>query len=393
MSAWLLAVLLCAPASAAVVVETAGFAVPGSAASGSAAAAAVGGRTASPIRSIPGVSALAPGLTGRTRAKAAPAVRAASPAARMPAAAATQPQAETASDPVEAASSQGILPPGSDPSERPSVAGRRSDRRHEAAEEAALSSGRMNDVDESSLEVAASASDRLFDLASKRSFLVHDAPAKTASGDRAEFHASATGSSSVRRGRLGRVEDEDLRDAVASPAALPGSGAGPLGASAAGRAGSAALASGKIGAPVALPIRGRPSAASALDRLSLERGAGLVVSVRSGAAGPSAASLAGAARLPAGSRETPSPASARLGTLSAPVTSTEWLERRGLLESLSASEAAARQSAAAARATTVPAPESAPRRERGGAPLRVPAAAWLSLAFLPALLVVLEKTL
>ena len=92
-----------------------------------------------------------------------------------------------------------------------------------------------------------------------------------------------------------------------------------------------------------------------------------------------------------------------------PITSTEWLERRGLLESISASEAAASQEAASllppelapARATALArAPVSAPRTAAlpalvflDPAAPRVPPWAWWALALMPAGLVLLKELL
>jgi hypothetical protein len=88
-----------------------------------------------------------------------------------------------------------------------------------------------------------------------------------------------------------------------------------------------------------------------------------------------------------------SPAAAGLDFKRAPVTSTEWLERRGLFETLSASEAAAVQTAGASAAPAAIA--SAPSRPFP-APLPVrpesaPASAVWVLAFLPVAAVLLKK--
>jgi hypothetical protein len=87
----------------------------------------------------------------------------------------------------------------------------------------------------------------------------------------------------------------------------------------------------------------------------------------------------------------------------APIMPTEYLERRGLLESLSASEAAAEQTADAL-SRRPPAPPRAAVSEYAPAaltspafifdstkPARVPPLVWWSLAFLPAGIVLLKN--
>ena len=90
----------------------------------------------------------------------------------------------------------------------------------------------------------------------------------------------------------------------------------------------------------------------------------------------------------------------------APITSTEWLERRGLLESLSVSEAAAFQDASSLSTPAVApgralglAASSAPGSAVVPAPNLDPTApvraslAWWGLAFLPGALVLLKELL
>jgi hypothetical protein len=103
----------------------------------------------------------------------------------------------------------------------------------------------------------------------------------------------------------------------------------------------------------------------------------------------------------------PAPAAPAARPSRAPITSTEWLERRGLLESLSISEAAASQeSAAIASAVFAPAVPPAPRPARPSsrsfraapavildpsAPARLPGLVWWAFALLPAAFVLLKK--
>ena len=143
------------------------------------------------------------------------------------------------------------------------------------------------------------------------------------------------------------------------------------------------------------------------ERLSLELGAGLVVKVRAAMGfSPAAATPAPSGGAAKGAR---ADAARNTATNSsrAPVTSTEWLERRGLLESISASEAAASQQAASLpvllpELASVPALARAAASKSAGAraplsdpktPARAPSAAWWALALLPALLVLFNEFL
>ncbi|NNN05182.1 MAG: hypothetical protein HKL90_04705, partial [Elusimicrobia bacterium] len=143
-----------------------------------------------------------------------------------------------------------------------------------------------------------------------------------------------------------------------------------------------------------------PSAPRRLERLTLSLGADLVVRVRS-----VADRLAAGARLLAG-RSLGGTYSARRG--SAPLTSTRWLERRGMLETASIPGAAAaagmyRPSASAssgdlgraqalalgaASGSALVSVRAVPLRAGSGAPL----ALW-ALAFLPATLALLRDSL
>lgn len=173
---------------------------------------------------------------------------------------------------------------------------------------------------------------------------------------------------------------------------------------------SALFGSARGAAPTAAGAASAPRAAAApvsFERLSLELGSGLVVKVRA-ALGLPAAGRTLAAPAPNGAAA----ARARRAAVRAPLTSTEWLERRGLLESLSATEAAAVQQAAALPAAGASlfvdrglAPSVAPHAfaaaravappssDAASAPSRVPAPVWWALAFLPAGLVLLKELL
>jgi hypothetical protein len=242
---------------------------------------------------------------------------------------------------------------------------------------------------------------RIFDRAAEGALLADGAfapgAAAFAPGPANAVAAGKTAAGGLERGGAASAapgDGEALRDAVAAPpsalAAAPAAFAlratppSALGAFLRRLSGAAPASA---GAP-----RG-PASAPAFERLTLEFGAGLVVKVRS------VLGLAPAVSPRPFSAGTRAPRPAAGSLAGAPLTSTEWLERRGLLESLSASEAAAGQ-AFAARGTAVPAapvvsspaPASAPSPAR--APLRSDAAPspalWL-LAFLPAAVVLFKE--
>ncbi|MBI3564277.1 MAG: hypothetical protein HY079_03665 [Elusimicrobia bacterium] len=126
-----------------------------------------------------------------------------------------------------------------------------------------------------------------------------------------------------------------------------------------------------------------------LDRLSLTAGSDLVV--RIGASAPVPAAPAAPKPFAAAT-----PAASAAALRAAPPSSTEFLERRALLETLSATEAAAVQAARpggfAADAPLPPAPRLVSRTpvRRPAAPSS-PAPFWLGLAFLPAAAFLLKE--
>ncbi|HEX4048830.1 MAG TPA: hypothetical protein VH309_13385 [Elusimicrobiota bacterium] len=428
MSAWLLAALLCAPASAAVV-ETGGEAASAAPVSGAAGAAMGAGASISPISAVPGASLLAPSLNPAAAIQAFPsraagtlpagAVRfAPAPLPALPAAAAASAAPPVSAAPGAAntegfaddgaASSRGLVPPSgaaSAAAPRAIAPGRGLDEAARGLAAPPIEAGGLEPV---SAEDAAALGRRVFDRAGDRARLA-DGSAAGAPGA-SSLAVSAGAPRSARRDPLlaasggGSAEDGALRDAVASPmpyAAAPG----------------AALSFFRVpGSPLSSPRSAAgpasPAAPLTFERLSLELGSGLVVKVRAAlglapalvAAAPSPL-LAAAARL-SGAAALAGPRRPR-----APITSTEWLERRGLLESLSVSEAAASQEAAALAATAAAAPSAFARAEPGlvspaarralvpalvldpTRPARVPALAWWALAFLPAGFVLLKELL
>ncbi|MDE2510540.1 MAG: hypothetical protein KGL74_05410 [Elusimicrobia bacterium] len=225
---------------------------------------------------------------------------------------------------------------------------------------------------------------RIFDRAAERALLADTAFAPN--GGAAADAAAASRSADASRGAesapvsVYTAADGTLRDAVAAP---------PSPAAFLFRAVPPAAETRSPAAASALPVGAAPAPAQApsFERLSLELGSGLVVKVRSALhLDPPAAPkpfVAGA--------NSAAPASAFSRAPSrAPLTSTEWLERRGLLESLSASEAAADQTAAAER----PGAMRPPSPSRLSVPARrssVPSSALWALAFLPAAAILLKK--
>ena len=251
-------------------------------------------------------------------------------------------------------------------------------------------------------EDAAAHGRKVFDRAGDRALLAEVSAVGTPAA------AANDPSSSERRDPLlsasagGGNEREALRDAVASP--MPA--AAPGGVFTFFRVPGSPFAPSRNTA-AGVPAAGAPpvSAPITFERLSLELGAGLVVKVRA------ALGFAPAAVVPRLSAGAPKGTAA--AAFSAPrlprgtITSTEWLERRGLLESLSMSEAAASQEAASLpalmpelayaqglalsakpRFAVAPSPLPVP-----AAPARVPSRAWWSLAFLPAVLVLFNEFL
>ncbi|MDE2140941.1 MAG: hypothetical protein KGJ84_00845 [Elusimicrobia bacterium] len=396
MNAWILAALFCARATAAVV-EPAVVAAPGASASGSAAAAAAGAAM-SPVLNIPPASVLAPSLNTAAILKAFPDHPA--PVALAPAApaasAAPVSRAEAAPDASPAPAES--VPP------KPSF-GRRGTpataavnalaaRLEKAASDHEQTRSEAGPIAPLPAESADALGRRMFDRAAERALLADTAfaPNGGAAADAAATSRSADASRGAESAPMSAYAGEDgpLRDAVAaspSPSAflfraVPPSAAGAAPSPFAAGTRSPAAAS-------ALPVGSAPAPAQApsFERLSLELGSGLVVKVRSALhLGPPVAPkpfVAGA--------DSAAPALAFSRAPSrAPLTSTEWLERRGLLESLSASEAAADQTAAAER----PGAMRPPSPSRLSVPARrssVPSPALWALAFLPAAAILLKK--
>lgn len=428
MNAWLLAALFFPVRGSAAVVESARVAAPVSAASVSGAVGAAAGASGlSPIQAVPGAAVLAPSLNAavirafqRESPSALPAgaVRLAPPAAvSSPLPSPAAPGASVTPSPAAAPSRS--LPPEATAAARPVTAGTAPTRSRDAARERAVGAlasrleaaqgpvsapgAEAAPIERMTGEAAADLGRRIFDRSVETALPAGeaDAPGSRAAAPAPSGAGVAPFAAEPLLARAGTSaapsQGEVLRDAVASPL--------PLGAAARPGAFPAPASEPSVfgsffrrGAPerdAPAPARARRTPAPAFERLTLEFGAGLVVKVRtalgltaavsprpfSSAARPAAPSAAGAA-----SRE---------GT---PVTSTEWLERRGLLESLSASEAAAGQAVAAA-------PLSSPAAPRTDAPARAPAPAvpfrsgevpapalWL-LAFLPAAFVLSKELL
>jgi hypothetical protein len=426
-----LAAFLCARASAAVV-ETGGAAAVAAPVSGAIGSALGAGATMAPIPSVPGAALLAPSLNSASVVKsfsgdpaaaapakatlAAPTALPALPASAIAADAAPSSHRNVDGTPSSAAPARRKSLPPSSVEGQASVQSVSASRGLSPDSDAAAASR----VDASgrdlspSLETAgkighvpaageADLGRRVFDQGVDRADLANPDPATLpgafASIDRA---GSAAGSQGGRDGSVAALspasgfssDGEILHDAVGSPAASqaglalrPGAyGAGAMRDGAA-LGGAWAPASPALPGPVPTDQSAAPMS---FARLSLELGSDLAVKVRA------VLGLETEARTESRPSTPPSgaaPASARAARV--PLTSTEWLERRGLLESLSASEAAADQtalaaSAAAAKSAAAPLPDLilAPARSARVSPL-----AWWALAFLPAGLVLLKELL
>jgi hypothetical protein len=441
MSAWLLAALLCTPASAQVF-ETGGAAAPVAPVSGSVGAVMGAAAPLSPISAVPGASMLAPSLNAGALIKAFS--RQAAPNSNMPAGAVRFVSAPLPALPAAAAASGVPAAPTAPRSDAPRQAGAASakresippssaagqagsravaaDRRRGSGADAAPegASARLDAAgrelsapldadggfDRVSAEGAAELGSRIFDRAGDRALLA-DGSATGSPG--ASAIAGAADRPSPSRDPLlaasagGSAEGEALRDAVASPipaAAAPGAAFSffrlPVSLFAPSR-GSSAAAPAAGAAASAAPVT--------FERLSLELGSGLVVKVRAALGLAPAAATAG----PFGGSVKGAPAAAfsTQRRPRVPITSTEWLERRGLLESISVSEAAASQEAASLPARAVvpgraaaswfgasPRPAAVPALVLDPTtPVRVPPFAWWGLAFLPAGLVLLKELL
>jgi hypothetical protein len=426
-NALFLSALLCAPASAAVVVEAVAPAAPVAPMSGAIGAAVL------PMSAIPGASSFAPSL-GVSAAFAAfpgqapmvvhlapPAAAAAAPASAVSAA-----PASAVAVPVPGRARREMIPPTGTSATRslPAVApaqsvqdapaagavGSLSARLDAAGDQSAAPTVGADGVTPAPAESAADEGARLFDNSTRRALLDDSDFARdgakggddavvagavvrpTASGSRSRLRPAAA----VAADRSGSPLEpgETLRDAVGAPVS-PAAGRFARAVAVSPSAsrvsihavpGAASVPAGGVAAPAAT--------AASFDRLSFESGSGLVV--RIGAAPDSTLKTLtpkpfAAGTLPASSG---APSSLRHG---APVTSTEWLERRGLLETLSVTEAAADQAARAALASPVvvaPATlrrEPAPVRRDSSAPL--PDGLWWGLAFLPAAAVLLKDFL
>jgi hypothetical protein len=418
-NAWLLAALLCGPASAAVV-ETGGAIAPAAPVSGAIGASMGAGSALSPIALVPGASLLAPSLNvgaifrvvpneGSTSLPGSP-MRVAAPLPGLPAAAADgAPGAPRQDSPRtgEASARRDLVPPSNaaGQSALPLVAADRS-RGADAAAPNGDASVRLDaagrelsaPLDESatSAETAAAAGRKVFYRAGDRALLAGGSAAPTPGAAAPAAPASERRDPILSASVGGSAEGEALRDAVASP--IPSAAASPssfasfrVPGSLLGRTGGAPTGASDGGAAsIAAPV--------SFERLSLELGSGLVVKVRA------ALGFSPAARTPLPSHVAAKAPPARP---LAPFTSTEMLERRGLLESLSASEAAASQQAASLPAllpelasVRAYAPASASRSVAAASPvfgLKIPArtasAAWWILALLPAVLVLIHELL
>jgi hypothetical protein len=426
MNAWLLAAFLCAPVSAQVV-ETAGAAAPVAPVAGAIGPVAGVGASLSPISVVPGASILAPGLNLGAVLKAFPgqaatglpagAVRfAPAPLPSLPAAAASAatavpgaPRQDAQAQTGSALTPDGMIPPagiGGSAAARASAAPGSSTRIGADAQELSTSGDEAGVLDRAPAEGAVAFGRKIFDRAGDSARL----EAGSASGAPGASALAAQGSASAQRDPLldasagGTAAGETLRDAVASP--LPAA-ATPGGAFSFFRIPGSAAAPprGALGAPGAAPA----SIPVTFERLFLELGDGLVVKVRAILSlAPAASATSAVSPLVSAAQSAPAAAFA-VRPARAPITSTEWLERRGLLESLSVSEAAASQEAAALIAPAVLAADRAPATllapaaaapksfavpapfPEPAAPIRVPALAWFSLAFLPAVLVLLDE--
>lgn len=435
MSAWYFAFLLCARASAAVV-ETAPAPLP-SASVGAAGASALGLSAASPISLVPSGAALAPVLSPSlapsgswSPAAAAAALGVAPSGGRVllapPAAAALTASAVPSAATPDAAPSPtnsgvDILPPPPATAVSPATPIAASAPSGLATAASPLAGHDARGVSllvvpgaapdaRATLEEAAAAgrafwdqSDafgRLGDAAATVSAALTASPAAVLGAGRA---TSATVVSLVPA-----LEEGALRDAVAggAPSSLAFSSA-RLGAPDAAAAPAEsrgvdsvpAAARAAILAAGALRRAGAPSRAP-IERLTLSLGTGLVVSVRSALG---MGEFSSGARRPARAAYALAPASAAPARRGAPLTSTEWLERRGLIETaadLPASSALAApvgradagmssaRSVTGARDSSGAVAVFSPVGADAGSPL-----AWWALAFLPATLALLRDPL
>jgi hypothetical protein len=405
-----LAAFLSVRASAAVVVETGGAVAPAAPVSAAAGAMLGAGASLSPITAVPGASVLAPSLNTGAVIKAFSNDTAAAPAGAVrfaPAGLPALPASAAAADAKPASKSDGsaaaapasarrdLVPPTSTP-------GAASFRAVTADRELAPSFEAAGKIDRVAPEGAAALGRRVFDRAADRALLAD------ASALDSDAPVPAAVSVSVADGSIGEIDreaalarasaftsdGEALRDAVGAPATTAGLSFRAPGAPGAFGAeparGGAALggtwASGSFAAPGSVRSAGAAAAPTSLTRLSLELGSGLVVKVRAALGLESAAEAARPSAAPAAAA---APARARR----VPLTSTEWLERRGLLETLSVSEAFAAQTALAAP-TAAPATAVSPLPALvldPAAPARVSPLAWWAIAFLPAGLVLLKE--
>ncbi|MEK7383545.1 MAG: hypothetical protein AAB262_09705 [Elusimicrobiota bacterium] len=388
MSAWILAVVLSVPASAQVV-ETVRVAPP----SAAGAAGAVAGAAAT-IPMVPQASALAPSLgLGATLSAPQPRVHFAPPVADLRSdVVEAAPRAEPV--PGRAAARKDFVPPSIQEAGRavPSAA---SFQGQESVgvipESASVQSEAQARIP---VEGASAVGRRVWDRSSEHASLGDVSPVPTVSpvvapSVRGRVFAAAP---EARAGRSQSVavpafETEALRDAVASPMTSPM--ASPVAAAPAVFAAAPFLPQG--GAPVMpSPRRQVPSLPTSLDRLWLELASGLVVKVRAALGWlPASATALWMPRASDASRVVP--------VTGAPMTSTEWLERRGLFETLSAVESVAGDVFAAPLAAisdrdasaspAAPAAPVAPSRSKPYSPI------FWGLAFLPVAVAFLREFL
>jgi len=432
-SAWVLAsFLLCARANAAVV-EAAPAplpVVPGGAAIGAAGAANLGGSLLPSNGGITLVPSLTPALSlspsaigaalgaapGAGVVRLAPAAVPALPASAVTGAAAAAPTAETSAPEARPAAAEELPPPAAVAGDAvaPAAAARRAPASADSfgavsAADAARAAvpAPAGGLERASAESAAASSRALWDSAADRAAL--DSSSLFAMSRSLGVLLARSGlrpwSRDASVGALA-AGGETLRDAVGAPVPVP----------AYARAASGARENGSFAAlgPTRWVAGSAAAAAGAIERLTLSIGGGLTVSVRAalGASSiASAASSASAAAARAAARPAEPGASGVVKARRAlPLLSTEFIERRGLLETVAAipeplsaawaaSSTAPRADGRALRAASSSAPASAasaarrprplaPTREAGSSPL-----AWWALAFLPATLALLRDPL
>jgi hypothetical protein len=442
-SAWavLASFLICARASAAVV-EAAPAAVPtapGAPAVGAVGASAAGAPALSLTGSLSLVPTLTPGLSlspaaigaalgaapGAGAVRLAPAADVSLPASAVTGAAAAAPAADVSAPGAAPAAPQAqpgaaeALPPPAAPAElllAPAASARQSFVGAELAAPAAAAAAAARGtsipaagrLEPATPEAAAASSRAFWDQSAERAELDSAAfslpRAVSALLAQARLRPARRGASAGFFGSDGDV----LRDAVAAPplpayaraAAAPGTEPRPLAA--------ASVAFGALG-PARWAAESAAPLYAAIERLTLSLGRGLVVRVNgelgtlsATAAAPASAPEAasgGSARAALSSSDAPRPAARPLPL---PLFSTEFLERRGLLETVAtipqeplAAAASARTEQAASRAFAAGTPAAA-RRARADAPAsetgRSPLA-WWALAFLPATLALLRDPL